>query len=180
MQRVALSFLALSLLAARVMAEEEGPPVDPDAPIVREYFNPASCFIGFREAMEACVIMSVMLNMLQKTGNAPLKKWVWYGAGAGIVCSTVIGGTFVAVYYSVKATIMTNDGMMIFEGIFSLLASIFLTYLGIGFLRFADIERKWSSKLFTNDVVEETPEEIGFMAKIKAKYGVKAQVTSII
>jgi hypothetical protein len=35
------------------------------------------------------------------TGNAALKKWVWYGAAAGIVCSTIIGGTFVGVYYSV-------------------------------------------------------------------------------
>jgi hypothetical protein len=47
----------------------------------------------------------------------------------------------------VKATIMSDDGMMIFEGIFSILASIFLTYLGIGFLRFADLERKWSQKV---------------------------------
>ncbi|KAJ1486832.1 hypothetical protein T484DRAFT_1788410 [Baffinella frigidus] len=102
MQRFALSFLALPLLAARVMAEEDAAPVDPDAPIVREYFNAASCFIGFREAMEACVIMSVMLNMLQKTGNGALKKWVWYGAAAGVISSTVIGGTFVAIYYSAE------------------------------------------------------------------------------
>jgi len=97
MQRFALSMLALPLLAAPVMAQTA---VDPAAPVVREYFNPASCFIGFREAMEACVIMSVMLNMLQKTGNAPLKKWVWYGAAAGIAFSIIIGGTFVGVYYS--------------------------------------------------------------------------------
>ncbi|KAJ1467833.1 hypothetical protein T484DRAFT_1857452 [Baffinella frigidus] len=46
MQRFALSMLALPLLAAPVMAQTA---VDPAAPVVREYFNPASCFIGFRE-----------------------------------------------------------------------------------------------------------------------------------
>jgi len=76
----------------------------------------------------------------------------------------------------VKATIISDDGLKIFEGVFSLLASIFLTYLGIGFLRFADLERKWSNKLFKNDVVDDTePEAVGFMAKFKAKYSVKAQ-----
>jgi hypothetical protein len=34
-------------------------------------------------------------------GNGSLKKWVWYGAGGGVVCSTIIGGSFIAVYYSV-------------------------------------------------------------------------------
>ena len=147
---------------------------DASVEVEREWFNPAACFIGFREAMEACVIMSVMLNMLDRTDNSRLKKWVWYGAGVGLLGSALVGGICVGVYYAVKAQIISDEGMKIFEGIFSLLACIFLTYLGIGFLRFADIERKWSQKLFTNEVEKvAAPEAKGFFARLKQKYGVK-------
>jgi len=149
---------------------------DASVEVEREWFNPAACFIGFREAMEACVIMSVMLNMLDKTDNSRLKKWVWYGAGVGLLGSALVGGICVGVYYAVKTQIISDEGMKIFEGIFSLLACIFLTYLGIGFLRFADIERKWSQKLFTNEVEKvAAPEAKGFFARLKQKYGVQSQ-----
>lgn len=140
-------------------------------------FSFSALFIGFREALEACVIISVMLNMLDKTGNTPLKKWVWVGSFSGLLVSCIVGGGMVGAYYAVKDQVMSDDDMYIFEGVFSGIASIFLTFLGIGFLRFADLEEKWGNIMFKREGEVEA-EATGCLAKLKQKYGIQSQAIS--
>lgn len=137
-------------------------------------FSFSAMFIGFREALEACVIISVMLNMLDKTDNRHLKKWVWIGSFSGLFVSCVVGGAIVGAYYALKDNVMSDDDMYIFEGVFSGVASIFLTFLGIGFLRFADLEKKWSQKLFKKEG-QQVVEPKTIKEKLKAKYGIQSQ-----
>mmetsp|Transcript_31072 Transcript_31072/g.48662 ORF Transcript_31072/g.48662 Transcript_31072/m.48662 type:complete len:494 (-) Transcript_31072:140-1621(-) len=138
-------------------------------------FSAAALFIGFREALEACVIISVMLNMLDKTGNAHLKRWVWIGAGAGLILSIIIGSALVGAWYAVKSQALSDEGMYAIEGVFSAIASIFLSYIAITFLRFADLEKKWTEKLFKSGEAEQENQDKGFVGNIKAKYGIHSQ-----
>ncbi|MDT8337149.1 MAG: FTR1 family protein, partial [Candidatus Izemoplasmatales bacterium] len=48
--------------------------------------------IGFREGLEAFLIIAIIIRYLQKTNRLSSIKYVWRGAGLGIVLSLVIGG----------------------------------------------------------------------------------------
>eukprot|EP00287_Rhodomonas_sp_CCMP768_P003215 CAMPEP_0196720526 /NCGR_PEP_ID=MMETSP1091-20130531/3309_1 /TAXON_ID=302021 /ORGANISM="Rhodomonas sp., Strain CCMP768" /LENGTH=475 /DNA_ID=CAMNT_0042061797 /DNA_START=56 /DNA_END=1483 /DNA_ORIENTATION=- len=161
---------AFALIVPSIVAEEDSS----DEEASDSDFSFSALFIGFREALEACVIISVMLNMLDKTGNKPLKKWVWIGSLGGLLVSCIIGGAMVGAYYALKDNVMSDNDMYIFEGVFSGIASIFLTFLGIGFLRFAELEGKWSEKLFKQSGQPQA-EPRTWKEKLKAKYGIQSQ-----
>ncbi len=48
--------------------------------------------IGFREGLEAFLIIAIIIRYLQKTDRLSSIKYVWRGAGLGVVLSLVIGG----------------------------------------------------------------------------------------
>ena len=52
----------------------------------------AGTILGFREGLEAFLIISIMFRYLIKTGAGTLKKYVLFGAGIGILASVGIGG----------------------------------------------------------------------------------------
>ncbi|OUL07514.1 hydrogenase [Sedimentibacter sp. SX930] len=48
--------------------------------------------MGFREGLEAFLIVSIILQYLRKSKNESLRKYVYYGTVSGIVASLGIGG----------------------------------------------------------------------------------------
>jgi high-affinity Fe2+/Pb2+ permease len=91
--------------------------------------------------------MQIMINLLQKTNMPQFRKYVWYGVFSGLAVACVVGTGFVAAYYVAQNAVMTDSARAIFSGVFSLVAAIFLTVLGLQFLRFKDIQDKYTRKL---------------------------------
>ena len=52
----------------------------------------AGTILGFREGLEAFLIVSILYRYLIKIGADTLKKYVFYGAGIGILASIGLGG----------------------------------------------------------------------------------------
>ena len=112
-----------------------------------ELFNPAALLIVFREVLEACIIISVMLNALHQVGGESKKKWVWYGAGLGLFVSLVLAVAFVASFWVASQNVFTGYNKSVFQGIFSTFAAVMVTFVAFKMLKFSGLEAKWSAKL---------------------------------
>lgn len=76
--------------------------------------------IGFREAMEATLIVVVFILILKKSGRPELMKNIWKGVGAGIVASIITALLFQLVIGSFE------DNEAWFEGVLMLASSILI------------------------------------------------------
>ena len=52
--------------------------------------------VGFREGLEAFLVIAIALKVLDKSGRQGLKKAVWYGAAGAILVSIAAGATLLA------------------------------------------------------------------------------------
>ncbi|KAI8076852.1 iron permease FTR1 family-domain-containing protein [Halteromyces radiatus] len=117
-----------------------------------DYFNVPIFFILFRETTEASIIVSVLLSFLKMTFDNDsllfkrLRKHVWLGAVLGLVICLCIGAAFIAVWYTVL-TNLWGDAELIWEGAFSLIATIMITAMGLAFLKAEKLQDKWKIKL---------------------------------
>lgn len=82
----------------------------------------ANFIIMFREALEAILVISVVLGYLNKTGQNQYKKVVWWGTIAGIIAS-ILG----AILFNFIAGGFTGAAEEIFEGVTMLIGAILLT-----------------------------------------------------
>jgi len=80
--------------------------------------------IGFREALEAFLVIAVILQYLDKLGEKKLKRNVWYGVFAGIAVSGI--GGFVLSFFS-KSMEDVDQSAKIWESVVSLLALLLIT-----------------------------------------------------
>jgi high-affinity iron transporter len=100
-----------------------------------DYFNVPIFFILLRESVEAAIILAIMETFLKKTFEADspiykrLRKHVWIGAGLGLLICLCIGAAFIAVWYTVLSNLW-GDAELIWEGAFSLIATIMITVMG--------------------------------------------------
>ncbi|KAI8364346.1 iron permease FTR1/Fip1/EfeU, partial [Radiomyces spectabilis] len=98
----------------------------------QDLFDVPIFFIVFRETTEAAIIVSVLLSFLRKVfdANTPmykrLRNQVWIGAAIGLLICLCIGAAFIAVWYTVLNDIWGNSED-IWEGVFSLIATIMIT-----------------------------------------------------
>ncbi|KAI8076851.1 iron permease FTR1/Fip1/EfeU [Halteromyces radiatus] len=117
-----------------------------------DLFNVPIFFILFRETTEAAIIVSVLLSFLKKTfdDSTPLYKrlrnQVWIGAGTGLAICLCIGAAFIAVWYTLLNDLWGNSED-IWEGCFSLLATIMITVMGFAMLKTEKLQDKWKVKL---------------------------------
>ncbi|CAO3626081.1 unnamed protein product [Cunninghamella blakesleeana] len=117
-----------------------------------DLFNVPVFFILFRETTEAAIIVSVLLSFLKKTfdDNGPvykrLRNQVWIGSCIGLLICLCIGAAFIAVWYTVLNDIWGNSED-IWEGVFSLIAVIMITVMGLAMLRANSLQEKWKIKL---------------------------------
>lgn len=112
-------------------------------------------FILFRETLEASVIISVILAFLKQglgsdDGDRSLynrmRLQVWIGAALGIGICLAIGGAFIGVFYSLGKNIWQNAEDL-WEGIFSIIATVMITVMGVAMLRINKMREKWRVKI---------------------------------
>jgi len=83
-----------------------------------------SLLITFREALEAALIVTIMVTYLVKTGKSQHAKHAYAGAGAAVLLSVLIGYGVQAIYGGLAETQAQT-----FEGVASLTAVAVLTYM---------------------------------------------------
>ncbi|PSB02815.1 FTR1 family iron permease [Merismopedia glauca] len=83
-------------------------------------------FILLREGMEALLVIVALLAFLDKSGNSQYKRWIWIGAGAGLILA-IITGIVVQLLVSNVAAIFTNREII--EGVVGLFAAAMLFYV---------------------------------------------------
>ncbi|KAG7662158.1 FTR1 [[Candida] subhashii] len=118
-------------------------------------FNIQVFFIVFREALEAVIVISVLLAFLkQGLGGAQkdpqtykrLVRQVWTGAASGLGICIVIGGAFIGAFYGLGKNIWGKSEDL-WEGIFCFVASVLISLMGIPMLRINKMKEKWRVKL---------------------------------
>jgi len=115
--------------------------------------------ICFRECLEGCVIVAVLLNMLHKAGMNDKKKWVWVGVIIASFAMTVLGVIAIVIWYQIQKTVPTS-GRAAFEGVLATIACGILTLMALKFLRLKDLMFKWENKLFKDTSEAPTAEEV--------------------
>ena len=118
---------------------------------VENIFNVPVFFIIWRETMEAGIILSVLLAFIKQTiADIPMRKrlykQIWFGALAGFGICLVVGGAFIGVFYRFQNDIW-GAAEDIWEGTFSIVASILITIMGLAILRISSLQEKWRGKL---------------------------------
>ena len=83
-----------------------------------------SLLITFREALEAALIVTIMVAYLNKTGKAQYTKYAYAGAGAALLLSLLVGYAVQSLYGGLAET-----SAQLFEGAASLAAVAVLTYM---------------------------------------------------
>lgn len=110
-------------------------------------FSVPALLIMFREALEAAVVVSVLLQLVEKMKMRQLKKHVWIGALGGVAISVVIGIVFIILFYVANSKIFSGHAQSIFKGVVSWVASLLITVVAFHMLKFYNVERKWRRKL---------------------------------
>lgn len=83
-----------------------------------------SLIITFREALEAALIVTIMVTYLRKIGKQELNKYSYLGAGSAIVVSLLVGVGLQTLYGGLGDT-----AGQLFEGVASLTAVVVLTIM---------------------------------------------------
>ncbi|KAK6197996.1 plasma membrane iron permease [Scheffersomyces amazonensis] len=145
-------------------------------------FNVQIFFIVFRESLEAIIVVSVLLAFLkQGLGGATqdpvvykrLLRQVWVGAVLGVVVCLVIGAAFIATFYTLGNDIWSKSEDL-WEGIFCIIATVLITFMGLAMLRVNKMKEKWRIKLAK--ALTKTPAnkkdrfKIGYLAKKYAMF----------
>ncbi|KAJ3157507.1 high-affinity iron permease [Irineochytrium annulatum] len=118
-------------------------------------------FVLFREATEAAIVVSVLITFImsafrdRKDIRTVLMRQVWFGTVAGIIVSLAIGAAFIVVWFKYASNLWATAEPL-WEGIFSLIASLLMTIMAIAFLRSDQLTNKWHRKL--NKALAETDE----------------------
>ncbi|KAL7906539.1 high-affinity iron permease-like protein [Trichoderma velutinum] len=112
-------------------------------------------FIVFRECLEAVIIISVLLSFLKQSLGGPdqdqaiykrLVRQVWLGSFAGILICLIIGGGFIGAFYGLGKDIWAKSEDL-WEGIFYLIATIIISFMGLALLRINKMKDKWRVKI---------------------------------
>lgn len=128
--------------------------------MAQDLFSVPIFFIIFRECLEASIIVSILLAFIERTAELPgpdtqaqsaqlkkrLVRQVWTGAAAGLLLCLIIGGAFLGAFYALKNDIW-GKSENIWEGVFCLIASIFISIMGIAMLKVNKLKSKWTTKL---------------------------------
>src|SRR5687767_7478269 len=88
--------------------------------------DPAALLIGLREGLEALLIIGILLGLLRRLGHADKGRYVWLGAGLGVVASIALG---LAVQLLFATFFEDGPGAAYFEIGVALVAVGILTYM---------------------------------------------------
>lgn len=125
-------------------------------------------FICFRETLETSIIVSVLLAFLKQTlGHdsdlttyKKLRRQIWLGTILGLVICIIVGGGLIGAFYGLGKDKWagTED---IWEGSFSLFASLVISVMGAALLRVSKLQDKWRVKLAKALEVKESTKQRG-------------------
>ncbi|EOD51710.1 Iron permease FTR1 [Neofusicoccum parvum] len=124
-------------------------------------------FICMRECLETSIIVSVLLSFLKQTLGPEhdavtykrLVRQVWWGVGIGLFICVVIGAGFIGAFYTVGQDFFSKTEDL-WEGIFSLIATIIITIMGAALLRVSKLQEKWRVKLAKALETKETGKKV--------------------
>lgn len=117
-----------------------------------DVFNVQIFFIVFREALEAVIVVSVLLAFVKQSlgENMDLARrltiQIWVGSFCGVFICLAIGGAFIGAYYSLNKNIWGNSEDL-WEGIFCIIATVLISAMGIAMVRINKLQRKWRIKI---------------------------------
>ncbi|GMM28781.1 high-affinity iron permease [Martiniozyma asiatica (nom. inval.)] len=120
---------------------------------MNDLFNVQIFFVVFREALEAVIVVSVLLAFVNQSlgSKSPeirkrLVRQIWFGTFAGIFICIAIGAGFIAAYYTLQNDYWarTED---LYEGIMCIIATILISLMGIAMLRVNKMQAKWRVKI---------------------------------
>ncbi|KAJ0159833.1 Plasma membrane iron permease, partial [Colletotrichum tanaceti] len=121
---------------------------------MEDLFSLPIFFITFRESLETAIIVSVLLAFIKRTlatKDDPalqhkMERQVWLGTAAGLVTCVIIAMAIISGIHSLGADRFAA-AESIWEGIFSLGASLIITAMGAVLLRVTKLQDKWRLKL---------------------------------
>ncbi|MCO5586577.1 hypothetical protein L7F22_040518 [Adiantum nelumboides] len=116
-----------------------------------QLFSVPAFFILFRETLEASIILSVMLTLINKIvedrgSRARMKKKVWLGVWSGVGLSMAAAAIFLSLYYTV-AKEAWDKSEALWEGILGLVAVVLITLMAFSMIRVDTWRAKWERKL---------------------------------
>ena len=107
----------------------------------------AGSLIGLREAVEAALIIGVLMTWLVRSNRGSLSNWVWYGVGAGIAASLVVAALFAWVWGGLESF---EEHEALFEGVLEIFAALLLTLVIVHFIRHPSAREleNWAEETF--------------------------------
>lgn len=91
---------------------------------------------------------------------------IWRGTGIGVVICLILGCGLIGAFYGLGKDHWTNTEH-IWEGVFSLVASIITSIMGVGLLRVSKLQEKWRKKIGNALDSNETPIGLTTSSRIK-------------
>lgn len=92
----------------------------------------AGVVMGFREGLEAFLVIAIIFRYIIKTKQLSLKKYVWWGVSIGLAVSLIFGGLLSQLGIAIQNT---GSVAKIWESVASLLALVLVTTFIIWMIR---------------------------------------------
>ncbi|XP_024359159.1 high affinity iron permease 1 [Physcomitrium patens] len=150
-----------------------------------QLFSVPAFFILFRETLEAAIILSVMMALLDRmVENERVRrrmKWqVWSGVVGGVLLSFIAAAVFLSLYYTVAKDAWASSEPL-WEGILGLIAVVLITLMAFSMVRVDTWRAKWEKKLtkVTEDTLEEQQAGIGVQRR-RSRYALVLLPLSIV
>jgi high-affinity iron transporter len=110
-----------ALVTMRTMRQELAPLVGEPA----RYGVLDAAIIMLREGLEALLVVAALLAFLNKSGHSDKQRWIWAGAGAGVLLSVLVALAIQRMFSSAAA----GASRELVEGLTGLLAAAMLVYV---------------------------------------------------
>mmetsp|Transcript_7852 Transcript_7852/g.14445 ORF Transcript_7852/g.14445 Transcript_7852/m.14445 type:complete len:342 (-) Transcript_7852:245-1270(-) len=110
-------------------------------------FAAPAFFITFRETLEAAIIVSVLLGLLEKLDMRNFKKYVWFGVVSATVVCIVLAVVLVLLISVLKTFILEKDSQNYLTGVLSLFAAILIGFVANSLGNVMAIHQKYANKM---------------------------------
>jgi high-affinity iron transporter len=102
--------------------------------MIMEYFSIPAFFILFRETLEVCLLLSMVLICINKSNlensrKKYLRKRIVIGTAAGVIVSLTVSSVIIIVYYTYQNNIFPDKDRELYEAIIMFVTSGILTFI---------------------------------------------------
>ncbi|KAH7387649.1 hypothetical protein KP509_16G034500 [Ceratopteris richardii] len=116
-----------------------------------QIFSVPAFFILFRETLEASIVLSVMLTLIDKivedrNSRRSMKRKAWAGVVSGVALSLATAAIFLSLYYTVAKQAWEKSEPL-WEGVLGLIAVVLITLMAFSMIRVDTWREKWERKL---------------------------------